>query len=120
MNIDAQPVDLRENMSVYKEQIFPAIVVKIEKTAASADIAGVAPYPGGYGYIIEIPMPAIVIQRLAFIGNITAEHIQLSVAIIVACGNAHSGHRLAVFVERDAAQYCFFGEFPVILIDVKR
>src|SRR5579859_6660415 len=107
-------------MPVYEQQVLPTIVVEVEEAAAPADVASVVAHPGGYGYVVEIPTPTVVIESLPLIGEITAKDIQLSVAIIVGRSNAHSRHRLTVVVECDATQDSFFSKLYVTLIDVEQ
>src|SRR5580700_5621620 len=108
MNVDSKPVDFGERVSVDQQQIPPAIVVEIEETAPPTDVAGVARHSCRDGSVVKFAAATAAVQRLPFIGKITAENIEPPVAIVIGRCDTHSGHGLAIVVKGNAAQESFF------------
>ncbi len=61
MNINSQAVYFRESVSIYQEQIFPAIVVEIKKSRAPTDVTRVVPETGIKRHIVKITFAAVAV-----------------------------------------------------------
>src|SRR5258708_456298 len=112
-----QPIHLGENMTGHEKQVFPAVIIEIEKAAAPPDVARVARQSSRRGDIVKLAVAAIMVESLALIGKIRAENVEPAVAVIVGGRDAHAGHRLAVLVIGDAAKQGLFRERPLALVD---
>src|SRR5882672_931862 len=100
MDVDLQPVHFRECVAVHQQQVFPAVVVEVEKTAAPAYIARVVRHAGGGRDVVELGRAAIAVEGLALIGKVGAKDVGLPIAAKIGGGGAHVGHGFAVFNER--------------------
>src|SRR5471032_3156280 len=87
-NVDPQPLDFGEYVPVHQQNIFPAIVVEIEKAASPADKTRVARQARGNRGVVELAAAPVVIQGLALVRKIAAENIQPAVTVIVGRGGA--------------------------------
>src|SRR5262249_31790215 len=75
MNIDSQAIHFRKGMPVHQKEILQPVVVEIEEAAAPANIPRVAGQPCWKRHIVELAAAAIAIQRLALVGEISAEDV---------------------------------------------
>ena len=64
LNVNLQAVDLRERVTIYKEQISPAVVVEIEETASPADKTRVLTHAGFNTRILKFSLALIVVKSL--------------------------------------------------------
>ena len=106
-------------MAIANENVRPAIVVKIEKTTAPAEILRVFAEARGKGSVFKRRAAQIVVQRRRVAGEICFYDVQIPVEIVIAGGNAHSSLWFAVGAEGAAGFHGNVGEFSVFQILIK-
>ena len=103
-------------MAVADEDIRPAIVVKIKKAAAPAEILGVLAEAALEGGVFEICAAEIVVERRRVAGEIGFDEIEIAVEIVIACGNTHACLGLAVGAESAASFESDVGEGAILFV----
>ena len=88
--------DFGIDVAVADEDVRPAIVVKIEKAAAPAEILRVFAEAGLERGVFKYSGPEIVIERWRIACEICFDDVEVAVHVIVGGGNAHAGLWLAV------------------------
>src|SRR5581483_12213504 len=78
-----QTIHFREDVAVYQQQVLPAIVIEVEKTAAPTDVAGIATETCGGGHVIEVGSAAVSIQRLTLVREIRSEYVEFAVSVVI-------------------------------------
>src|SRR5438552_15046005 len=96
-------IDLRIHMTVGDDQVFPSVVVDIQKCGAPSKILGVHRQSGRNGGVVEVISTQISVQSVRVVCKVSLENIQKAVAIEVACRHTHSCLLAAVFVVRYAS-----------------
>ncbi len=86
-------------MAVADENVGPAVVVHVKKTAAPAEILRVLAEAALIGGVLEICAPEIVVERRCVAREIRFDEIEIAVEIVIGGGDAHAGLRLAVGAE---------------------
>ena len=59
VNVDALLLHLGKGMAIYQKQVFPSVVVEIEKGASPADESGIARHAGRNGGVVEFALPRL-------------------------------------------------------------
>src|SRR5579863_3099793 len=70
VDVDPQPVHLREDVPVHQQQIFPAAIVDIGESAAPTHEARIERHAGSKRDIVELSSAAIVVERFAFVRKV--------------------------------------------------
>ena len=102
------------------QNVRPAVVVEVEKSAAPAQILGVRAQAAGERGIFEIAVAQVVIKRRSVAGKIGFDDVEVAVQIIVGRRNAHACLRLAVGAEYATGFHGNVYEFAILLVLVKR
>src|SRR5580700_4835205 len=119
MNVDLQPVDLRKRVTVHQQQIRPAIVVEIEKSASPTDEARIPRDAGLHADVLKLALALIPVKRFRLIGKIGAKNREQPFVQIIRRRHPHARQSLAIIVERGAPKQSLVHELPVSLIDIK-
>src|SRR5260370_28706250 len=90
------------HVTVADDQVFPPIVVDIQKCGAPSKMFGVYRQSGSNGRVVEVISAQISVQSVRVVRKVSLENIQQPVMIEVACRHAHSCLFAAVFVVGDA------------------
>ena len=85
------PGNLGVHVAVREEQVFPAIVIKIEEAHAKTEILPVDPEPSLDAGVFECAVAIVAVQRGHLFGKVCSRQIQPAVPIIVGHGHPHSG-----------------------------
>ena len=120
VDVDLETLDLRKRVAVHQQQILPAVIVEIKKSAAPSHKTRVVRDAGGQSNIIEFRPAPVAIQRLALVGEVAAENVRSPVAVVITRSHAHARHSLAVFVESCAAQDSLLAKGSVAAVDVEQ
>ena len=107
------------NVAVDKQQIGPAIVVKIQKHRAPAEILGVQTEAGGESHIVKVAIAIVAIERGSVVGEIGFENIELAVAVEIGDGRAHAGLLRAIFVEGRAGNDGDIGKRAIVIVVIE-
>src|SRR5258708_1559985 len=95
-------LDFGIDVAVANEDVGPAVIVHVEKTAAQAEILCVPAEAGLESGVFEIRAAEIAVQRRRVAGEICFDEIEIAVEIVIGGGDAHAGLRFAVGTERAA------------------
>src|SRR6266851_5470037 len=113
-------LDLGIDVAVAEEDVRPAVVVHVKKTAAPAEILGVLAEAAQVGGVLEIRAAEIVIKRRGIASEIRFDEIEIAVEIVIGGGDAHAGLRLAVGAESAARFDGDVGESAVFFVLIER
>ena len=106
----------RVNVACNHEQIGIAIVIQIDDAGAPADVTGIDCEARRSGEVVEVSLAVIVIKAVGVLGEVGFEQIEMTVEIIVANADAHSGLLHAVIAEGYAAEHAFFPKRSVMVV----
>ena len=106
-------------MAVADQNVGPAVIIHVEKTATPAQIARIQSQPAFKGAVFEISIAAIAIQRMGVAGEIGFEDVEVAVAVVIGGGDSHASLGLAVGAEGGAGVNANIHKFSVLLVLVK-
>src|SRR3989441_5910477 len=86
-------------MPVTDQDVWPAIVVHIKKSAAPAKVLRVRAEAGGKSCIFKIRAAEVVIKRRRVSGEIGFDDIEIAIHVVVGGRDSHPGLRLAIRTE---------------------
>src|SRR5439155_1759819 len=92
-------LDFGINVTVANEDVGPAVIVHVKKTAAPAEILRVLAETALIGGVLEIRAAEIVVKRRRVAGEIRFDQVEIAVEIVIGGRDAHAGLRLAVGAE---------------------
>ena len=107
-------------MTVANEDVGPAVIVHVKKTAAPAEILRVLAETALIGGVLEIRAAQIVVERRRVASEIRFDEIEIAVEIVIGGGDAHAGLWLAVGAESAAGLDGDVGEGTVLFVLIKR
>src|ERR1700722_18523726 len=112
-------VHFRVNMTVRKEEISPAIVVKIQETGSPAEERD--RYFGNSGLIADvrvIPVSVITVKRFVIIRECGGREIEKIIVQIIPDRNSHGRGFAAVFIQSKSGRvtYIFEGAVPLVQV----
>src|SRR5271169_4788342 len=113
---EAVVINLRVDVSVDLNDVWPAIVVVVDKATAPRYIAIVDADAGGEGDIAEGSVAVVVVQVAGVIGEVGFEDVEPAVAVVVGHGDTHSGLLVPVFTIGAAGHYGDIGEGAVMVV----
>jgi len=113
-------LDFGIDVAVADENVGPAVVVHVKKTAAPAEILRVLAEAGLIGGVLEIGAAEIVVERRGVAGKIGFDEIEIAVEIVIGGGDAHAGLGLAVGAERAAGFESDVREGAVLFVLIER
>src|SRR5258708_15572388 len=107
-------------MGLRDEQVFPAIVVVIEKVCAPAgeSQSGVT-HAGRVGHIAKRAGALIAKQHIALVGEIRHDDIGQAIVVVVAEVDSHACEGLAVFVVAHAGEQADFAKRAVAIVVIE-
>src|SRR5258707_15881928 len=112
-------VHLRIDMSVGEDEIGPAIIVKVKKHGAPAQILRVQTEPRGVSHIRKNSFTVIAVQGRRVIGEVGLKNIQPSVAVVIRDGSSHARLLPPFFVERHSSYHRNIGESAIAIVVIK-
>src|SRR5437762_8764657 len=107
-------------MPVTDQDVWPAIVVHIKKSAAPAKVLRVRAEAGGKSWIFKIRAAEVVIKRRRVAREISFNDIEIAVHIVVSRGDFHARLRLAIGTEGASGFQRDVHKLAVLLVLVKR
>src|SRR2546426_2846257 len=107
-------------MPVTDQDVWPAIVVHIEESAAPAKILRVRTEAGSKSSIFEIRSTQVVVQRRRVSGEIGFDDIEIAVHIVISRGDSHAGLRLAIGAESASRFQRDVHKFAIFLVLIER
>src|SRR5690349_11804458 len=107
-------------MAVHQNQVFPTVVVEIEKCASPADESGIVRHAGAEGGVFELGSSAVTIERLALVGKVGSKDAWEARVVIVGGRGAHARKSLAVFIQGRATEQRLFGEGPIVPVYIEK
>src|SRR5207253_8848752 len=114
-----QLLDLGIDVAVADQNVGPAVVIHVKKSAAPTQIARIQSQAAFKGAVFKISIAPVAIQRMSVAGEIGLEDVEVAVAVVIGGGDSHAGLRLAVGAERGAGVNADIHKFSVVLIEVK-
>jgi len=109
-------VHLRIDMSVGEDKIGPAIIVKVKKHGAPAQILRVQTESRGESHIRKVSFTVIAVQGRRVIGEVGLKNIQPSVAVVIRDGSSHARLLAPIFVERHSGHHRNIGESAIAIV----
>src|SRR3954468_6725211 len=103
-------------MAVANQNVWPSIIVHIEKAAAPAKKLRVTPKTSGEGGVLKRCAAHVVVERRRIAGEIGFNDVKVAVQIVVCRADAHAGLRLAVGAERASRLDGNVHEFSIFLV----
>src|SRR5438034_84477 len=103
-------------MSVRLQEVWPTIVVVIDKTAAPGDVLIVDAHARGKGLIGERSVAVVVIEVRGIVGKVSLEDVEPAVAIVVAHRDAHSRLFVPILVVGGAGYLSNIGERAIVVV----
>src|SRR5713226_725531 len=113
------PVHLRIDMSVGEDEIGPAIIVKVKKHGAPAQILRVQTKSRGEGNIRKDSFTVIAVKGRRVIREIGLKNIQPSVAVVIRDGSSHARLLAPIFVEGYSCHHRNIGESAIAIVVIK-
>src|SRR6202140_4125805 len=92
----SQLFDLGINVAIANQDVGPAVVIEVEKSAAPSQILRVHAQSTGESCVVEIGSAAIVVKRRRVSGEVSFHDVEIAVEIVIAGGDAHASLGLAV------------------------
>src|SRR5713226_6473839 len=112
-------VHLRIDMSVGEDEIGPAIIVKVKKHGAPAQVLRMQTESRGEGNIRKDSFTVIAVQGRRVIGEVGLKNIQPSVAVVIGDGCSHARLLAAIFVECYPSHHRNIGESSIVIVVIK-
>src|SRR6266852_2753890 len=106
-------------MSVGQDEIWPAIIVKVKKHGAPAQILRVQTESRGVSHIRKNSFTVIAVQSRRVIGEVGLKNIQPSVAVVIRDGSSHARLLAPIFVQRYSSHHCNIGESAIAIVVIK-
>ena len=107
-------------MPVTDQDVWPAIVVHIKKSAAPAKVLRVRAEAGGKSCIFKIRAAEVVIKRRRVSGEISFNDIEIAVHIVISRGDSHARLRLAIGTEGASGFQRDVHKFAIFLVLIER
>ena len=103
-------------MAVRDEQVFPSVIVEVQKGRPPFHILGVHRKTGRTCDVFEVAIPKVSIKRIRVAGEIGLEDVQISVAVVVGRRGAHARLLAAVLVHCESAHEPRLFKCPVAFV----
>src|SRR5580692_8595865 len=108
--------DFWVDMPVDLQNVGPAIVIIIDKSAAPGDVLVIDSDAGGEGYVVESAVSVVAVEVAGIVGEIRLEDIEPAIAVVVGNGHAHPCLLVAVFAACASSHYGDIGERSVVIV----
>src|SRR5713226_9324254 len=112
-------VHLRIDMSVGEDEIGPAIIVKVKKHGAPAQILRMQTKSRGKGNIRKDSFTVIAVQGRRVIREVGLKNIQSSVAVVIRDGSSHARLLAPIFVERYSCHHRNIRESAIAIVVIE-
>src|SRR4030095_10082609 len=114
---DVQPVHLRIDMPIRDEDVEQSVIIEICKVCPPTQVRkGNLAKTGRQCHVGEQHIAEILVQGICISCKIRDENIQISVAIVVACSDAHSGLCATRLVQSRACSDTDFRKRSVLVV----
>src|SRR5437868_11058902 len=113
-------LDLRIDMPVANQDVRPAIVIHVKKSATPAKELGVRSQTRSKGRVLEAGAALVTIERRRIAGEVCFHDVEVAVHIVISSRNPHPRLRLAVGAERATRFNRDILKFAVLLVLIKR
>ena len=110
---------LRINVSVDLENVWPAVVVIVDRSAAPADVAIVDPDAGRKRHIAEGSVPVIAIEIASVVRKVRLENIKPAVAVVIGNRYPHASLLMTVFAVSTTGHHRDVSERPVVIVVIQ-
>ncbi len=108
-------------MSVYFEQIEPAVVVVIDKSVAPAHKGNrCLRHAGLVAHIGKAGVAVIAVQHFVVVAEVRHKEVEQPVVLVVAYGDAHRSNLAPILVQRKPRDVTLIIEGAIALVDVKK
>src|SRR5258708_36133377 len=77
----APGIDLRIHVAIGDDQVFPSVVVDIQKCSAPSKILGVHRQSGSNGSVVEVICAQISVQSVRVVPNVSLENIHTPIPL---------------------------------------
>src|SRR5450631_958426 len=104
---------LRDTLDVRSrnEQVLPAVIVKIKKASPIASHgARELTHSTGIGHILKTFAAFVAIDGKGLVIQCDKHDVRVTVIVVIAEVQSHTGNKLAIFHQRDALRKCHFLE----------
>src|SRR5229473_530442 len=112
-------VHLRIDMSVGQDEIWPAVIVKVKKHGAPAQILRVQTESRGVSHIRKNSFTVIAVQGRRVIGEVGLKNIQPPVTVVIRDSSSHTRLLAPIFVERHSSHDRNIGESAIAIVVIK-
>src|SRR5882757_6158317 len=109
-------VDLRIDVAIDLDNVLPAVIVVIHKSATPRYITVVDTHAGSKRNIAESPIAVVVVQVAGVIGKVGLEYIEPSVTVVVGHAHAHPGLLMSVVTVSATRHDCDIGERAIMVV----
>src|SRR5260370_7173702 len=106
-------------MSVAEDEIGPAVIVKVKKHGAPAQILGMQTKSRGEGNIRKDSFAVIAVQGRRVIGEVGLKNIQPSVAVVIRDGCSHARLLSPILVERYSSHHRNIGKGSIAILVIE-
>src|SRR5439155_21083547 len=111
-----QLLDLGIDVAVADQNVGPAVIIHVKKSAAPTQIARIQSQAAFEGAVFEISVATIAVQRMRVAGEIGLEDVEVAVAVVIGGGDSHAGLRLAGGTEGGACINANIHKFSLHLL----
>src|SRR6266550_6314685 len=112
-------VHFRIDVSVSKNEVWPAVVVEVEEHGAPAQVLRMQAEPSRESNIRKKSFTIVAVEGGGVIGEVGLKNIRPAVAVVIGDGCTHSGLLAAIFVERNPGRYRNVGECAIVIVAIK-
>ena len=109
-------IDLRVDMSVDLQQVLPAIIVVVDKSASPGHILLVYAEPGGESHIAEGPIAVVVVEVRGIVGEVCLEDIEPTITVVVCDSDAHARLLVPAIAVCAARTHGNIGESSIVIV----
>ena len=107
-------------MAVGEKDIFPAVVVEVEKYGAESQILPVGTEAGGEARVVKSAVAVVLVQGGELVREVSSHNVEPTISVIVSHPDTHAGHRCTVLVEGTAGWDSNFAECAVMIVVVEQ
>src|SRR3954470_2287061 len=108
-------------MTLREEQVFPAVIIEVEKSSAPARIGrSRTPDAGSSSDVREHTFSIVVEDDIPLIGEIRDDQVRLTVVVVIRKISAHPSEGLAVLIESNARLGSYVSEGSVAIVVIQK
>src|SRR5262249_51149085 len=115
------PTDkLRVDMAVSEQDIFPSVVVEVEKDSAKPKILAVDAQTCRQTRVMESAIAIIFVECRDLVREIGPDDVQPAISVGIPNGDTHSRHGHSILVKCATSFDSYLAERPVVTIVIKQ